>query len=124
MFKSNLLSVLYILYLSFIVDKLVSARNCSITVDGPKTNTPCIFPFKFAHKTFNTCTDEKDPGNFWCSTKVDEDGKHIGGANEWGYCADGCDDKEPTKLQSSTNKRVGIKTLLNNNNRSSKWRKY
>ena len=116
MFQKKLLCVLYILCFQFISILLVSARNCSITFSGPRPNTECIFPFKFAQKIFNSCTREKDPdGNLWCSTKVDKDGKHIGGANEWGYCEDGCDQNEQTKVQSSRNKGVGTKIQLNYN---------
>ena len=52
-------------------------------------NTTCLFPFKLDDKTFNSCTDEEDPdGRFWCSTKLDESGKHIQG--NWGYCSEDC----------------------------------
>ena len=27
-----------------------------------------------------------DNGQFWCSTKVDDSGVHIGGKGYWGYC--------------------------------------
>ena len=56
-------------------------------------NHPCVFPFKYTRKTFWTCIDKSDPeGRFWCSTKVDKTGKHIGGSGEWGYCPEGCTD--------------------------------
>jgi len=106
MSKSNLLCVFYVIIFQFVIISLVSAKDCSVTVGGPRPNQPCVFPFKFAQKTFNSCTDAKDPGNFWCSTKVDKDGKHIGGANEWGYCEDGCDNEDTTKVQSSKKKGV------------------
>ena len=80
----------YSLYLSFMTIILVSAQDCSVTVKGPQPNKKCVFPFEFSRQKHYSCTDLKDPGNFWCSTKVDKDGKHIGGAKEWGYCAEGC----------------------------------
>ena len=113
MSKSNLLCVFYVIIFQYVIISLVSAKDCSVTVGGPRPNQPCVFPFKFAQKTFNSCTDAKDPGNFWCSTKVDKDGKHIGGANEWGYCEDGCDNEDNNKVQSSTKKKgVGTENQL------------
>ena len=116
--KIEILCILYIVYFPSIIVLFVSAKNCSITVSGPRPNKPCVFPFEFAHMIYDYCTDEKDPGNFWCSTKVDKDGKHIGGANEWGYCEKDCDGKKPSKVQSSKNKGVGInphlKTMVQN----------
>jgi len=56
-----------------------------------KTNDlqPCIFPFVFAEKTYNKCTNTSDPdGKFWCSTKIDENGKHV--KSYWGYCDQNC----------------------------------
>ena len=82
--------LLYSLYLSFMTVIFVSAQDCSVTVRGPQPNKTCVFPFEFSRQKHYSCTDLKDPGNFWCSTKVDKDGKHIGGAKEWGYCAEGC----------------------------------
>ena len=38
---------------------------------------------------FYSCTMEGDPDErFWCSTDVDESGKHIDG--NWGYCSEEC----------------------------------
>ena len=40
---------------------------------------------------FNECTKNSDPeGFFWCSTEVDENGKHVDGKNKWGYCDIDC----------------------------------
>ena len=47
----------------------------------------CQFPFKLSGQTFFNCTDHQDPdGRLWCSTKVDSNGKHVGGEGNWGYC--------------------------------------
>ena len=69
----------------------LKAQDCSFTVGGANPNKPCAFPFKFKGQQYRTCTDYSDPdGKFWCSTKVDRNGKHVGKAGEWGYCAEGC----------------------------------
>ena len=52
-------------------------------------NAPCQFPFTHNDQIFYSCTTEGDPdGRFWCSTNVDESGKHIDG--NWGYCSEEC----------------------------------
>ena len=52
---------------------------------------PCIFPFEYKGVAHNQCTWDSDAGNSaWCSTKVDNDGKHIGGHGNWGNCASKC----------------------------------
>ena len=62
-----------------------------MTVSGADPNKPCIFPFKFDGITWNTCTNVDDPSApFWCSTKVDDEGNHIGGQGNWGNCASNC----------------------------------
>ena len=79
---------------------------------GDDPNKPCVFPFKYMDKTFNSCTTiEGDPEvcfsksfighvcyvtfekslshiQAWCSTAVDENGDHKLGF--WGYCGPGC----------------------------------
>ena len=58
-----------------------------MTISGADPNKPCIFPFKFDGQTWNTCTNVDDPsGPYWCSTKVDDQGNHIGGQGNWGNC--------------------------------------
>ena len=53
-----------------------------------KLNAACVFPFTVQGNTFYSCTYEF---NFltrnqkpWCSTKTDENGKHLDG--NWGVC--------------------------------------
>ena len=66
------------------------------TTSGPSPNVPCIFPFKFelhveddSYKEYHDeCIEDQD--GLWCSTKVDEDGYHISGSNNWGICGSRC----------------------------------
>jgi len=64
-------------------------KNCK-TIGGARKGKPCIFPFKYGEKEYNTCTKDGDDDvhEKWCSTKVDGDGVHISG--EWGKCSIGC----------------------------------
>ena len=73
--------------------KEVSKKSLCITVGGATPNVSCIFPFKFNGIVYNTCiwnqahmTDHKA----WCSTLVDNKGKHVGGQGKWGTCGPGC----------------------------------
>lgn len=59
-------------------------RDCSTTA-----GVPCIFPFTHNKITYNECApyiSGKD--GYWCSTKVDSSGKHVGGHS--GECGLGC----------------------------------
>ena len=58
-----------------------------MTVSGADPNKPCIFPFKFKDKPHYACILNPSPENKpWCSTKVDDQGNHIGGQGNWGNC--------------------------------------
>jgi hypothetical protein len=49
----------------------------------------CIFPLKFDGLEHHGCiADDEFGGKFWCSTKVDDKGKHVSGF--WGHCGQGC----------------------------------
>ena len=80
----------------FILAALITplkSQDCSYTVGGANPNKPCALPFRYKGKQYQTCTDRSDPdGKFWCSTKVDVNGKHVSKAGEWGYCPEGCTD--------------------------------
>ena len=63
------------------------------TDGGPKKEKPCVFPFTFEGKKYNTCTVVSKPVlekysdtlvKPWCSTGVDANGNYITG--EWGFC--------------------------------------
>merc|ERR1719402_883266 len=56
-----------------------------------RSNGACIFPWTHRSKTYDGCKDDpENPGETWCSTKVDSDGNHVTGEDEWGLCGDGC----------------------------------
>ena len=59
-----------------------------MTVSGPSANQKCIFPFVFGGTTNIKCAHDAD--GFWCSTKVDSNGNHIGGEGNWGICGPSC----------------------------------
>ena len=60
---------------------------CQVVEEGSKELMNCTFPFVIEGRTFNTCTDYKDPGAFWCSTKTNpKNFQHEGGQGYWGYC--------------------------------------
>ena len=66
--------------------------DCSecMTNGGASPNSKCIFPFIFDGETINTCTQVDGSDIAWCSTLVDENGKHVGGQGKWGNCGPGC----------------------------------
>ena len=76
---------MYIYYL--ISEFILGDSNCA-TNGGPSSNVSCIFPFKFNGVTYNECALDSD--GYWCSTKVDSSGVHIGGQGNWGICSQGC----------------------------------
>ena len=72
-----------------------SGLSCRTTT-GADPNKPCVFPFKFRSVTYNNCTKvatDPDDTKAWCSTKIDEFGKHVGGKGKWGYCEPKCQSK-------------------------------
>ncbi len=85
----------------------------SVTDVGCKTtstNKACIFPFTYLDQVWNGCTNEDDDdGLFWCSTKVDKNGKHVGGGGHWGYCPDSCPKSTSTNINDDKpkNRKVG-----------------
>ena len=63
------------------------------TVSGPSPNASCIFPFEFRGITYHKCTTVITPSNPikpWCSTLVDDSGKHVGGGGNFGSCEQDC----------------------------------
>ena len=62
-------------------------EHCT-TNAGPSSNIPCALPFIFNETVYNKC--DLDSDGYWCSTKVDSSGKHVGGEGNWGICSPGC----------------------------------
>merc|ERR1719210_1519988 len=82
-----------------------NSRQCNTIEDKP-----CVFPFKFKDKTFFGCTIFSDPDDrFWCSTKVDEDGNHVVGQDEYGYCSDECFDKNNSNRRTPSTRKGSSK---------------
>ena len=86
------ISVILILVAIFVGHS--TSQKCKTTnEDGPQKNRSCVFPFIYQEITFESCTNRSDPDNkFWCSTKVDKDGKHVGNRSEWGFCDRDCEE--------------------------------
>ena len=58
-------------------------------MSGPSPNTSCIFPFKVGGFEYYKCKKSKTyVGKYWCSTLVDDSGKHQKGS--LGYCEKDC----------------------------------
>ena len=88
---------------------LINCNNdCITTQDSPENHKgrPCVFPFIIQQKnsefnytitTYDECTTDFDPDDrLWCSTETDEFNVIIVG--KWGYCSDGCMEKEYVNL--------------------------
>ena len=64
--------------------------ECTTVSGGPQEGALCIIPFKFKGKVRNGCILEEGEDRPWCSTKVSEEGTHLGGQKQWGYCGPQC----------------------------------
>ena len=76
--------------------KLDPVPNECLTTGGGNAGKICVFPFKFDGVTYNGCTTVIDD-KLWCST-LTNNGVHVGGQNQWGYCNSQCpvDEAEPS----------------------------
>ena len=76
------------LLLIFAIQAAESLRCLKTNDQGPQKNAACIYPFKIGSITYNECTNRHEAfGQFWCSTKVEQDGAHVFG--NWGFCDPG-----------------------------------
>ena len=78
---------LYFTIYSYNIPPIFIYKECK-TNEGPSTNIQCIFPFKFDGKPHSNCINSSD--GYWCSTKLDSLGIHIGGKGNWGVCSAEC----------------------------------
>ena len=70
---------------------LIEFDDCH-TNGGADPSAPCIFPFIYDGMHLK-CTYNGNFGNEtepWCSTKVDDMGRHIENQGNWGYCGENC----------------------------------
>ena len=88
--EQNIINVPFSCQLPTLVPTRPNINSCQ-TIDGPNKNIPCQFPFKYYDNIYDTCIVEGNSQNRpWCSTKVDSEGNHIGGEDNWGYCPPTC----------------------------------
>ena len=72
----------------FLIIFLIHLCNTKCKTCEIKAKSPCIFPFIFENKTYNSCTKEGSKSDeFWCATYVN-DTRHY--ANLWAKCKDFC----------------------------------
>ena len=62
-----------------------------LTKGGANPNKPCVFPFTWNGAIYSGCpVDPDDENERWCSTKVDANGLHLQGQDQWGHCSASC----------------------------------
>jgi len=76
------------------------APTC-VTEFGPAAGSPCVFPFKWAGVTYESCTPWTfggvNQGKGWCSTKTDALDNHVNGGGHYGFCSDSCSPSVSTR---------------------------
>ena len=60
----------------------LSVPMCELKQCTTTSGQFCIFPFKFAGRTYSECITLGSNGTAWCSTRTDEFGNHISGFEE------------------------------------------
>ena len=87
---------------------LIYTVNRCKTISGPNPKRECIFPFTFNGKQYYGCPiDPVDPSKRWCSTKVDSQGNHMIGLDEYGHCNSNCPIANDNSNVVSSNERFG-----------------
>jgi hypothetical protein len=93
LFNAMIPSIFNVLCLFVLIPNLVVSLRCARTSkdnDSPQKDKACVYPFIFNEKSYDNCTRDHDGHErAWCSTKVDLNGVHVIGQNEWGYCDPG-----------------------------------
>ena len=68
-------------------DQPLYMEACITTEKGSE----CIFPFTYNKVEYYACPKHKRRKHkYWCSTKVDKNGVHIKGKDNWGFCGPRC----------------------------------
>ena len=97
MFKTGLFIVLKNFYFLGCI-----TGNATYVKEKVRKGVPCVFPFKYAGKTYHNCTyDYSRTFQYfpWCSTKVSRNGKHYARKTRDGYYNVGiCEDRETCPL--------------------------
>ena len=69
----------------------VESKECVTAPDSKVPNTSCVFPFTHNGVLYAGCpTDPTDKTKRWCSTKTDENGIHVDGIGNFGFCSGNC----------------------------------
>ena len=69
----------------------ISVSPRLITTCKTKDGEKCQFPFIYKGEKYEACPpDPEDPSEYWCSTRTNADGEHIGGGGHYGFCGDSC----------------------------------
>ena len=92
--RANNYGIKYILslWLELLCLNIFYILGC-VTNGGASAGKLCIFPFMYNGITYTTCALEND--GYWCSTKVDSNGVHIGNQGNWGTCGSDCNPGSP-----------------------------
>ena len=90
---------------SYYIDRFISeciTGDAKYIKEKVQKGVPCVFPFRYAGRTYHTCTyDHSRIFQYfpWCSTKVNKNGKHIAKKGRDGLWNVGiCEDKENCPL--------------------------
>ena len=89
----------------YYIDRFISeciTGDAKYIKEKVQKGVPCVFPFRYAGRTYHTCTyDHSRIFQYfpWCSTKVNKNGKHIAKKGRDGLWNVGiCEDKENCPL--------------------------
>jgi hypothetical protein len=96
-----------------LIEQSIFADGCTVIEKVSQKVKPCIFPFTFSGQTLTECTTLKDPeGKLWCSTRVNDEGKHVTSGGFWGFCEQDCDKNQQESLKAELPNLSGEKGFL------------